>query len=215
MSAEFRNEPLTDFSKEENAQALREALFVFLQKANYNDLVFIYFAGHGAPDPKRPDNLYLLPHDADLKQLAATGFPMWDVKTALRRQIKAERVIVVADACHSGGTKDGETNPINGSFSDLFTPSRRVILTAADDNELSYEDAKWGGGHGAFTHNFVEGLKGAADADKNGIVTFQEAADYVTARVKVDTNGRQTPQRGGLGDVPLAEVAPASQKASQ
>ncbi|HUP88776.1 MAG TPA: caspase family protein [Longimicrobiales bacterium] len=197
------------------AQAVREALFVFLQKANYNDLVFIYFAGHGAPDPTRPDNLYLLPHDADTKQLAATGFPMWDVKTALRRQIKAERVIVVADACHSGGTKDGEVNPINGSFGDLFTPSRRVILTAADDNELSYEDAKWGGGHGAFTFNFIEGLKGAADSDKNGIVTFQEAADYVTARVKTDTNGRQNPQRGGLGDVPLSEVSPAVQKASK
>jgi uncharacterized caspase-like protein len=195
------------------AQAIREALFVFLQKANYNDLVFIYFAGHGAPDPTRPDNLYLLPYDADVKQLAATGFPMWDVKTALRRQIKAERVIVVADACHSGGTKDGETNPINGSFGDLFTPSRRVILTAADDNELSYEDAKWGGGHGVFTYNFIEGLKGAADSDKNGIVTFQEASDYVAARVKTDTNGRQNPQRGGLGDVPLSEVG--AQKASK
>ena len=41
------------------------------------------------PDPQRPDNLYLLPYDANVKQLAATGFPMWDVKTALRRQIKA------------------------------------------------------------------------------------------------------------------------------
>lgn len=196
------------------AQSIREALFVFLQKANYNDLVFIYFAGHGAPDPTRPDNLYLLPYDANTKQLAATGFPMWDVKTALRRQIKAERVIVVADACHSGGTKDGETNPINGSFGDLFTPSRRVILTAADDSELSYEDAKWGGGHGVFTYNFIEGLKGAADADKNGIVTFVEAADYVAAKVKTETNGRQNPQRGGLGDVPLAEVSAAAQKAS-
>ena len=205
------------FLKDANAtaQSIREALFVFLQKANYNDLVFIYFAGHGAPDPQRPDNLYLLPYDANVKQLAATGFPMWDVKTALRRQIKAERVIVVADACHSGGTKDGEVNPINGSFGDLFTPSRRVILTAADDNELSYEDAKWGGGHGVFTFNFIEGLKGAADNDKNGIVTFQEAADYVAAKVKTDTNGRQNPQRGGLGDVPLSEVAPAGQKASQ
>ena len=204
------------FLKDANAtgQAIREALFVFLQKASYNDLVFIYFAGHGAPDPTRPDNLYLLPYDADVKSLAATGFPMWDVKTALRRQIKAERVIVVADACHSGGTKDGESNPINGSFGDLFTPSRRVILTAADDNELSYEDAKWGGGHGVFTYNFIEGLKGAADANKNGIVTFQEAADYVATKVKVDTNGRQNPQRGGLGDVPLAEVA-ATQKASK
>lgn len=195
-------------------QAIREALFVFLQKASYNDLVFIYFAGHGAPDPTRPDNLYLLPHDANTKALAATGFPMWDVKTALRRQIKAERVIVVADACHSGGTKDGEVNPINGSFGDLFTPSRRVILTAADNNELSYEDHKWGGGHGVFTYNFIEGLKGAADADKNGIVTFQEAADYVAVRVKAETNGRQNPQRGGLGDVPLAEVL-STAKASQ
>lgn len=205
------------FLKDANAtsQAMREALFVFLQKANYNDLVFIYFAGHGAPDPTRPDNLYLLPYDANTKALAATGFPMWDVKTALRRQIKAERVIVVADACHSGGTKDGEANPINGSFGDLFTPSRRVILTAADDNELSYEDAKWGGGHGVFTYNFIEALKGAADSDKNGIVTFQEAADYVAVKVKADTNGRQNPQRGGLGDVPLSEVAPATQKASQ
>ena len=197
------------------SQAIREALFVFLQKAGYNDLVFIYFAGHGAPDATRPDNLYLLPYDADTKALAATGFPMWDVKTALRRQIKAERVIVVADACHSGGTKDGETNPINGSFDDLFTPSRRVILTAANDNELSYEDQKWGGGHGVFTYNFVEGLKGAADSNKNGIVTFQEAADYVAVKVKAETNGRQNPQRGGLGDVPLSEVAPATAKASE
>lgn len=214
-SAGFKDDHMI-FLKDANAtnQAIREALFVFLQKANYNDLVFIYFAGHGAPDATRPDNLYLLPHDADTKALAATGFPMWDVKTALRRQIKAERVIVVADACHSGGTKDGETNPINGSFGDLFTPSRRVILTAADDNELSYEDAKWGGGHGVFTYNFIEGLRGAADSDKNGIVTFQEAADYVAVKVKADTNGRQNPQRGGLGDVPLSEVAPAGVKAS-
>ena len=42
--------------------------------------------------------------------MAATGFPMWDVKTALRRQISAERVIVFADACHSAGINDeGET----------------------------------------------------------------------------------------------------------
>ena len=54
--------------------AMREALFVFLQQADWNDLVVIYFAGHGAPDPSRPDNLYLLPHDADVNALAATGF---------------------------------------------------------------------------------------------------------------------------------------------
>ena len=190
-------------------QAMREALFVFLQQADWDDLVFIYFAGHGAPDPSRPDNLYLLPADADVNALASTGFPMWDVKTALRRQISAERVIVVADACHSAGTSEGAegANPIGGSFADLFTPSRRLTLTAADVNELSFEDPKWGGGHGAFTHFILEGLRGRADANADGIVTFVEVAGFVKEQVAGATGGQQNPQFGGLGDVPLAVSA--------
>jgi uncharacterized caspase-like protein len=168
--------------------------------------VLIYFAGHGAPDPNMPDNLYLLPTDADVNALASTAFPMWDVKTALRRQIRAERVIVIADACHSGGTRQGVDNPTNSSFATLFEPSRRLTLTAAGDNELSLEDTRWGGGHGVFTHHILEGLRGAADADGNGIVTFEEVAAFVTSRVSAATNGRQNPQRSGLGDVPLAVV---------
>ncbi len=197
------------FLKDEQATgaAMREAMFVFLQQAKWNDLVVIYFAGHGAPDPARPDNLYLLPHDADLNALAATGFPMWDVKTALRRQIAAERVIVIADACHSAGAQEGigGENPIAGGFSELFTPSRRLIMTAADSNEFSLEDARWGG-HGVFTHFLLEGLKGGSDADGNGIITFTEAFDFVSGKVVEATQGRQNPQRAGFGDIPLAVV---------
>jgi uncharacterized caspase-like protein len=195
------------FLKDGNAtaQAIREAMFVFLQKAEWNDLVVVYFAGHGAADPAIPENLYLLPTDADVNALAATAFPMWDVKTALRRQIRAERVIVIADACHSAGTFAADDNPINSSFSELFTPSRRLTLTAAAENELSLEDPRWGGGHGVFTYQLLKGLKGEADADQNGIVTFNEAADYVMKTVQKDTGSRQNPQRSGLGDVPLAE----------
>ncbi|HUF13350.1 MAG TPA: caspase family protein [Longimicrobiales bacterium] len=193
---------LTD--EEATVDAMRQAMFVFLQQADWDDLVVIYFAGHGAPDPNRPDNLYLLPHDADLDALAATAFPMWDVKTALRRQISAERVIVISDACHSGGTQEGLDNPINGTFADLFTPSRRLTLTAAANNELSFEDARWGGGHGVFTYHLLEGLRGAADANADGIVTFAEAADYTTRQVSEETATQQNPQRTGLGDVPLS-----------
>ncbi|MBI4544838.1 MAG: caspase family protein [Gemmatimonadetes bacterium] len=197
------------------AQAMREALFLFLQKADWDDLVVVYFAGHGAPDPNRPDNLYLLPADADPQALAATGFPMWDIKTALRRQIKSERVIVIADACHSGGAQEGLQNPVGGSFTELFTPSRRLTLTAADLNELSFEDVRWGGGHGVFTHHLLQGLRGAADGDANGIVTFAEVANYVTTKVRGDTNGRQNPQRSGLGDVPLAVAASTARPAGE
>lgn len=191
--------------------ALREALFVFLQQADFDDLVVIYYAGHGAPDPGRPNNLYLLPTDADVNALAATGFPMWDVKTALRRQIAAERVIVIADACHSAGTADGETvggaesNEIAGGFQTLFSPSRRLMMTAAATNEFSLEDARWGG-HGVFTHFLLDGLRGSGDADGNGIVTFLELFEHVSGNVRQATSGRQNPQMSGFGDVPLAVV---------
>lgn len=191
--------------------AMREALFVFLQQADWDDLVVIYYAGHGAPDPGRPDNLYLLPTDADLGSLAATGFPMWDVKTALRRQIAAERVIVIADACHSAGTADGDvvgggaSNAIAGGFQSLFTPSRRLMMTAAATNEFSLEDERWGG-HGVFTHFLLEGLRGAGDGNGDGIVTFTELFEHVSEGVRDATNGRQNPQRSGIGDIPLAVV---------
>lgn len=199
---------------DENATgaAMREAMFVFLQQADWDDLVVIYYAGHGAPDPNRPDNLYLLPHDSDLDAMAATAFPMWDVKTALRRQIKAERVIVIADACHSAGTQEeeltgisGDQNAIAGGFTQLFTPSRRLSITAADTNEFSFEDARWGG-HGVFTHFLLEALKGKGDLNGDGIVTFSEVYQYVSSSVVDATQGRQNPQRTGLGDIPLAVV---------
>jgi uncharacterized caspase-like protein len=126
---------------------------------------------------------------------------MWDVKTALRRHIAAEQVIVIADACHAGGTRDGEANAVGSAFADLFSPSRRVTLTAARTNEVSLEGARWGG-HGVFTHHLLGAFTGStADANADGALSFREVADYVTTRVRTDTQGRQNPEATGLGDI--------------
>ncbi|HEX5723811.1 MAG TPA: caspase family protein, partial [Longimicrobiaceae bacterium] len=186
--------------------AIRDALFVFLQQAREGDQVTVYVASHGAPDPARPANLYILSHDTDAKRVASTAFPMWDFQTALRRQIAAERVVVIADACHSAGTLVSDPTPINDALGALFNPSMRMTLTAARGDEFSREDERWGGGHGVFTWTLLEGLRGAADADGDRVVTFTEVARYVEARVPAETNGEQNPQRAGLGDVPMAIV---------
>jgi len=140
----------------------------------------VYVASHGAPDPSRPSNLYILTHDTDVDAMAATAFPMWDVKTALRRQIASERVVVIADACRSAGTLVDDANPVGGAFSGLFDPSRRLTLSAAGAVQVSFEDARWRGGHGVFTHFLLEGLGGAADGDGNGVVGFRERATRLT-----------------------------------
>lgn len=193
-------------NEQATADAIRDAMFVFLQQARPEDLVTIYVASHGSPDPRRPENLYILSHDANLDALASTAFPMWDFKTALRRQIEAERVVVFTDACHSGGTMEADENPVGGAFAELFSPSRRVTLSAADAHELSHEGREWGGGHGAFTYLLLEGLRGAADTNQDGRVTFPEAAAYVEQRVPAATGGAQNPKQSGLGEVVLAEL---------
>ena len=113
---------------------IRSALFTFLKQAGKDDLVFIYFAGHGAPEAGRPDNLYLLSYDTNIDDMASTAFPMWDMETALKRYITAERVVVFADACHSAGVGGeagfrsvGNTNLINTYLSNLQFITRSLI----------------------------------------------------------------------------------------
>jgi hypothetical protein len=195
------------------AEALRDALNVFLQQAAPEDEVVVFLAAHGAPDPGRRSNLYLLAHDTDADRFAATAFPMWDFKTAAVRQIRAERVVVLADACRSAGVTitEGARNTIGAAFGEVFSGARRLTLAASGADEVSVEGAQWGGGHGVFTHYLLEGLGGAADIDADGVVKFSEVARYVSARVPAETGDRQHPHRAGAGDLALGRAkAPGS-----
>lgn len=194
-------------------QAVRSALGTFLKKAVRDDLVYIYFAGHGAPEPNNPSNLYFLTYEADPGDLFGTALPMDQITYILQKHIFAERVVVLTDACHSagiggslGGTRGGE-NAINQYVRELArTKPGRAVITGSRTGEYSQEGKRWGGGHGAFTHYWLEGLKGAADADANGIVTLGEAFDYTSRNVARDTQNNQHPDTLGSfdNDMPLA-----------
>src|SRR5207248_1667065 len=67
------------------------------------DQVVLYIAGHGAPDPNDPRNLYLLTYDTKLDDMGGTAFPMWQLQDVFTRVLKAKRVITFADTCHSYG----------------------------------------------------------------------------------------------------------------
>jgi uncharacterized caspase-like protein len=59
-------------------------------------------------------------YDTQYDNIAATGFPMWDIQTALKRFIKARKVVVIADACHSGG--------VGHSFDIARRASRAILI---------------------------------------------------------------------------------------
>ena len=193
---------LTD--RQATAREIRNGLFTFLKKTVKEDLIVIFFSGHGMPDPDKPSNLYLVAHDSDPNNISATGIPMWDIETALKRTIAAERVIVLADTCHSAGVTEGVKGvKIGDQFNRYFeqlakAKPGRVIFTSSEGYEVSREGKKWGGGHGVFTWALLDALKGKADRDKNGIVTLGEMLDYVDITVRRETSNEQHPARTGV-----------------
>ncbi len=190
-------------NKDATLQNIKSALNSFLRQTIEKDLVIIYFAGHGAPEPANPNNNYLLPYDTDPNSLETSAFPMWDVNTALTRYIPSKKVVVFTDACHSGGISSDiatrgmtltETNLINQYLSDLSKSKEgTIVFTASQAGEVSQELDKFG--HGVFTYFLLEGMKGKADFNNDYTVTIGELMDYVEEKVKRQTNGNQHPTR--------------------
>lgn len=183
-------------------EQVRHALFTFLTKPQEQDTVVIYIAGHGAPDPLDPRNLYLLTADAKPDDMGGTAFPMWQLQDVFERVLKAKRVITFADTCHSYGFSGGRAganqrhanNLVNQYLQRYASKGQRAVITASDFSESSFEDAKWGDGHGVFTYYLVRGLKGEADRNHDGIVTAGEIFAYLEESVRQATDGKQNPR---------------------
>jgi hypothetical protein len=202
---------------------MKYALGTFLARAaQKDDMVIVYFAGHGAPeiDPRglERDGLakYLIPSDADPDDLFSTALPMDDLQTIFGR-IEAERVVVFLDACYSGaagGRTFASRRTRSAAVDDLFlerlTRSKgRAIVTASRPAELSVELPELG--HGIFTYYLTEGLRGAGDLNRDGIVSLQELYEYVEQQVVRKSRavgGNQHPMMKGEleGVLPLTKV---------
>jgi uncharacterized caspase-like protein len=198
---------------------IHSALFDFLVKPGPEDLVIVYFAGHGTPDPKRPDNVYMVGYDTDIDRIGGTAVPMWELQALFERTLRAS-VVTFVDACHSGGAKDQLANLSNQNWTKQGYGRHRAVITASDVNELSKEGANWGGGHGVFTYYLLQALRGAASGKPDRPVSVGEVFDYVKGKVVTETHGEQTPialpgySRGiiltrGASSVAAARFAPS------
>jgi len=187
---------------------LRSSLGTHLKnKAGKEDMIIIYFAGHGAtePDVMSPDGdgleKYLLPYNADLNDLYSSALPMREISHIFNR-IRSERIIFIADSCYSGAS-GGRTVSfseiranISDSFLDRITGGKgTIILTASGANEVSVENEKFR--HGVFTHYLLEGLKGRADTDNDSLITVDEVYRYVSEQVPKETGQKQHPVKKG------------------
>ena len=187
---------ITLIDEDATSRNMRSALLTFLTRPKKEDLVLIYFAGHGAADPNNPIDHYFITHDSRPMNLGGTAFPMWHLRDVFARTIKAQRVVTFADACHSAGIGEAAVdgfNLVNQSFQRYASIEGRAVLTGSDLGESSFESARWGGGHGVFTHFLLQGASGPADRNGDRRVTVQELFDYIRSEVTQEMKGVQNP----------------------
>jgi len=128
--------------------------------------------------------------------------------------VDAEVRIAILDSCASGSLIRLRGGTHRQPFlSDLSTDTRgHAFLTASSANEAAQESDRIGAAF--FTHYLVSGLRGAADANRDGRVTLAEAYQFAYSetmrRTEQTAAGAQHPaydfQLAGTGDVVLTDL---------
>lgn len=161
--------------------------------------VFVYFSGHGAPDPES-EKAYLMPANSDPDYLRLNGYPVEQLYENLAK-LPARSVTVALEACFSGVSDGGAV--ITGISPALLRVENPVLampngiaFTAGAANQVStWYDARR---HGLFTYFLLKGLRGDADLNGDQAVSASELGAYVQDEVSIRArrlHGReQTPQ---------------------
>jgi uncharacterized caspase-like protein len=206
----------------ENLSALKDSLLA----SHPDDVVIIFYAGHGLPDKNL--DYFLASWNTDFADPAANGIP-YEMLENLVDSIPARNKLILLDACFSGeadktaeivegqeDNKDGKVNfRVVGStrginvvqptrrtdafemmklqFADLRRSTGALVISSAGSGEFAFEGDSWK--NGVFTYSLLDGLvSGKADVfPANTGITANELSAYLMERVKVLTQGRQTP----------------------
>jgi uncharacterized caspase-like protein len=166
----------------EDLAAVRSAVVEHFRDRYRDDVVLLYYSGHGLRDD-HGDLYFALPgtraSTPDGLSLGA-GF--------VRRQMDkshSERQVLILDCCHSGafmrpGTRRSAVD--SNLRRDDFDPSGhgRFVLAAAKANESAFEE----NGRSIYTRHLVAALGGAAAAPGREGITVHDVHEYVRRQVK-------------------------------
>ncbi len=182
-----------DATRDKILKTMRE----YFLKADANDVVLLYFSGHGL------DGCFL-PMDYD----GYNNKIRHEEIKAIFKQSKAKHKLCIADACHSGSLNLSNGNlaakgpaPVSlQRYYQAFEDAEGgvALLMSSKAEELSLEDQ--GLRQGVFTYYVLQGLKGRADLNNDMLVTIKELHSYVYGKVREYTAGAQTPVLTGTYD---------------
>jgi uncharacterized caspase-like protein len=151
--------------------SLLQQVAAWLKLAKEGDTILVFFSGHGFLDERGQG--FLAAQNSELDSLGLTSLRTDELRDMLR-QCKATQKLLVLDCCHAGGEKglDG-VGPSSDELGRSFKDAQGLITLAScgkDEKSREWEEKQ----QGLFTYYLVEGLRGQADRDDDGLVSSDE-----------------------------------------
>ena len=204
--------------------AVYDALYNLSNSCSKGDLVYFYFSGHGdLENVTMYKNGFFICYDSppnNYVKLSLSIEYLNDIANTLSSQTGAN-VVLITDACHSGKLA-GSRNKGNFLVGDQLraVKNKEIRITSCASNQLSNENVAWGKGRGIFSYYLINGLKGLADRQKDGIVTLDEIKSYLESSLANDPvmkreNLVQTPVLNGNGGFQLSKVDTATERETE
>lgn len=175
--------------------SIRRAISRFFMQKRPDDLLLLYFSGHGVLDDQ--GRLFLAVKDTHRGLLKATAIPAGFV-TGEMDDCRSKRQILILDCCHSGAFIRGGKG--QASFNETTFKGNgygRVVLTASNSTQYALEGDRVikQAELSLFSHYLLEGLvTGEADVNNDGLISLDDWYDYTYAKIVTQTP-QQTPQK--------------------
>jgi len=178
---------------------ITNAMNAVVEKADENDAVICYFAGHGLEG-------YFLPIDSD-------GYRRRVSYLSMKEQLansRAKQKLFMVDACYSGSlltSRRPDLSQMQNFYQQISeSAGGTAFLLSSKDTEYSKESS--GLRQGVFSYFLIEGMKGKADFNRDQIVTIAELYEYIQIGVRDYTKNEQNPQLAGRyqPDLPVSWV---------
>src|SRR5215471_12348192 len=200
-------------SVNEDFLAVRDHLSQFFHDRALDDLLLLYYSGHGILG--RGNRLFLATAGSNLDRPSDRGISARDVREFIDDS-RAGRQIIVLDCCHSGAFAEHAkaATPAPAVTPETFSAGDAglYVLTAADALQFAWDGAELRSGDEAasvfsrFTSWLVEGLEKGEAAPDDDQITMDALYRYLFRRARSE-GSPATPQRfvqGGVGDLVIS-----------
>ena len=160
--------------------------------------LIVYYAGHGYTlTTNRGRELgYIVPSDTPLPKDGSGAFKKKAVSMLeieiFAKQMESKHALFTFDSCFSGSLFE-ITRAVPDTISLKTSEPVRQFITAGSAEQTVPDKS-------VFRNQFVAGLEGDADVNKDGFITGTELAQYIEEKVTNYTRRAQTPQYGKIRD---------------